>query len=164
MNQTQQGGNGNRIGATGAPLLVLKKLDKRFGATHALKAVDLEFEAGEVHALVGENGAGKSTLGRIIAGVMAPDAGEVRVAGRAVQFRSPRDALDRGITTIAQEISLVPSRSVIENVFLGIEDNVLGVVRTAATPSEVAASSTLAQAVEKSTINRAAAESNPTRT
>ena len=55
MNQTQQSGTATK---KGGPLLVLKKLDKRFGATHALKAVDLEFEAGEVHAIVGENGAG----------------------------------------------------------------------------------------------------------
>ena len=64
MDQTQQSESDQRAGAvaTGAPLLVLKKLDKRFGATHALKAVDLTFEAGEIHAIVGENGAGKSTL------------------------------------------------------------------------------------------------------
>lgn len=61
MDQVKQDGNGNERGAK-APLLTLKKSDKRFGATDALKAVDLEFEAGEVHAIVGENGAGKSTL------------------------------------------------------------------------------------------------------
>jgi len=74
MNQTQQRGTATR---KGEPLLVLKKLDKRFGATHALKAVDLEFEAGEVHAIVGENGAGKSTLIKMLTGVHERTSGEV---------------------------------------------------------------------------------------
>jgi ribose transport system ATP-binding protein len=79
MNQTQQGGSDHQTGtvATGAPLLVLKKLDKRFGATHALKAVDLVFEAGEIHAIVGENGAGKSTLIKLLTGVHVRSSGEI---------------------------------------------------------------------------------------
>ena len=63
--------------ATAAPLLVLKKLDKRFGGTHALKAVDLAFERGEIHAIVGENGAGKSTLIKLLTGVYPRSGGEV---------------------------------------------------------------------------------------
>jgi ribose transport system ATP-binding protein len=79
MNQTQQGGSDPKTGAVavGAPLLVLKGLDKRFGATHALKAVDLSFEPGEVHAIVGENGAGKSTLIKLLTGVHIRSGGEV---------------------------------------------------------------------------------------
>ena len=69
----------------------------------ALDAVSLTIARGQVHALVGENGAGKSTLGRIVAGVLAPDGGRLRLAGEAVSLRSPREALERGIATIAQE-------------------------------------------------------------
>jgi len=103
--------------------LEVKSLTKRFGATLALDQVDLKISSGEIHALVGENGAGKSTLGKILAGVYQSDSGQVLLAGRSEEIRSPREALSHGITIIAQELSLVPSRSVIENVFLGIEDH-----------------------------------------
>ena len=102
---------------------------KRYGATVAVDQANLAVMRGHVHALVSENGAGKSTLGKTIAGVVAPDHGEIRVAGRPIHFGSPRDALHHGIATIAQELSLVPPRSVLENVFLGMEDSVAGVVR-----------------------------------
>ena len=68
---------GQSVGTTGAPLLSLQKLDKRFGATHALKAVDLSFDEGEIHAIVGENGAGKSTLIKLLTGVHTRSSGEV---------------------------------------------------------------------------------------
>lgn len=103
--------------------LEVKGLTKRFGATLALNQVDLKIVSGQIHALVGENGAGKSTLGKILAGIYQPDSGELALAGRSIEIRSPREALSHGITIIAQELSLVPSRSVIENVFLGIEDH-----------------------------------------
>lgn len=111
------------------PHVELVGITKRFGATVAVDEIDLAILPGTVHAIVGENGAGKSTLGKIIAGVLRPDAGILRVDGEAVDFRSPRAALEHGITTIAQELSLVPGRSVIENVYLGIEDSALGVVK-----------------------------------
>ena len=76
-------------GASGAPLLVLKKLDKRFDATHALKAVDLVFEQGEIHAIVGENGAGKSTLIKLLTGVHPRTGGEVFWEGRPVALATP---------------------------------------------------------------------------
>jgi ABC-type sugar transport system ATPase subunit len=110
------------------PYVELVGVTKRFGATVAVDEVDFAVTTGTVHAIVGENGAGKSTLGKIVAGVLQPDAGTLNVGGQAVHFGSPRDALDHGITTIAQELSLVPARSVIENVYLGIEDSRLGVV------------------------------------
>jgi len=103
-------------------------LTKRFGGTVALDAVDVTIEPGTVHALVGENGAGKSTLGKVIAGVLQPDDGQLRIDGDPVQLRSPRTALDLGITMVAQELSLVPARSVLDNVFLGIESNRRGVL------------------------------------
>jgi ABC-type sugar transport system ATPase subunit len=98
-----------------------RDLSKRFGGIQALNEVSVSIVRGKVHALVGENGAGKSTLGKLIAGVLQPNDGELLVDGDLVQFRSPRDALLHGVTMIAQEISLVPTRSVVENVFLGIE-------------------------------------------
>ncbi len=110
----------------------VRGVTKRFGATTALADVDLTIERGTVHALVGENGAGKSTLGKLIAGVHTADSGELIVAGRPVEFRSPRQALDLGLTIVAQELSLVPARPVIENVFLGREDHIGPVVRRAA--------------------------------
>lgn len=103
--------------------LEVRGLTKRFGATLALDQVDLKIGSGQIHALVGENGAGKSTLGKILSGVYQPDSGQLVLAGRSVEIRSPREALSHGITIIAQELSLVPTRSVIENVFLGIEDH-----------------------------------------
>ncbi len=103
------------------PHVELRAVTKRFGATVALSAVDLQVRRGTVHALVGENGAGKSTLGKVVAGVHAPSSGELLVGGRPVDLRSPRQALGHGLAIIAQELSLVPERSVVENVFLGIE-------------------------------------------
>jgi ABC-type sugar transport system ATPase subunit len=99
----------------------LKGVGKRFGGVQALAGVDLAIARGSIHALVGENGAGKSTLGKLVAGVHAPDEGDIWIDGRKVEYRSPRDALEDGVTMIAQEPTLVPRRSVLENVFLGIE-------------------------------------------
>jgi ribose transport system ATP-binding protein len=95
---------------------------------HALSGIDLEIERGVIHGLVGENGAGKSTLGKIVAGVHRPDEGELWVDGRRVTYGSPRDALRDGLTIITQEPTLVPHRSVLENVFLGLESSSAGVV------------------------------------
>lgn len=106
-----------------AAVVELTGISKRFGGTQALAGVDLTIERGTVHALVGENGAGKSTLGKVIAGVIQPDSGEYILAGRAVSLSSPRQALEVGVTMMSQELSLVPSRSVVENVYLGIEDH-----------------------------------------
>jgi simple sugar transport system ATP-binding protein/ribose transport system ATP-binding protein len=100
----------------------VKEISKRFGATLALDSVSLTIESGEIHTLVGENGAGKSTLGKIIAGVYQKDSGTILIDGQVSEYETTYEALQRGITIIAQELSLVPARSVIENVFLGIED------------------------------------------
>jgi ABC-type sugar transport system ATPase subunit len=106
----------------------LREVSKRFGGVQALSDIVLRIDRGKIHALVGENGAGKSTLGKILAGVYRPDDGELIVNARRVDYRSARDALADGITIIAQEPTLVPDRSVLENVFLGVESNVAGVV------------------------------------
>jgi ABC-type sugar transport system ATPase subunit len=95
----------------------------------ALADVSITIDRGSVHGLVGENGAGKSTLAKIIGGVHQPESGELLVDGEPVRFTSPRGALAVGIASIAQEIALVPARTVLENVFLGIESTTLGVVQ-----------------------------------
>jgi simple sugar transport system ATP-binding protein/ribose transport system ATP-binding protein len=112
-----------------APHVETRDLSKRFGGAQALREISVSIVRGSIHGLVGENGAGKSTLGKVIAGVHSPDRGELLVDGEQVAFHSPRDALARGVTTIAQEISLVPSRTVIENVYLGIETARFSVVQ-----------------------------------
>ena len=109
--------------------LELRDISKSFGGVRALEAVSLQIGRGSIHALVGENGAGKSTLGKIIAGVIAPDGGQLLLDGEAVRFHSPRDAIARGIALIAQELSIVPALTVAENVFLGAEPRRAGVVR-----------------------------------
>ena len=113
-----------------APHVELREITKHFGGTVALAGVDLAIERGTVHALVGENGAGKSTLGKLIAGVHDADTGDLFIAGSRVRFRSPRQALEHGCTIVAQELSLVPARSVVENIFLGVEEHRGPVVRT----------------------------------
>jgi rhamnose transport system ATP-binding protein len=99
----------------------VRGIRKRYGAAVALDDVSLEFAPGEIHALVGENGAGKSTLGKIVAGAVAPDAGEILVDGEPVSYRAPRDAIRHGIGLIEQEFALAPDLSVLDNVFLGVE-------------------------------------------
>jgi len=98
----------------------LESVSKRFGGVQAVRDVSLRLRDGTVHGLVGENGAGKSTVGKLISGAEVPDSGIVRVDGVAVDLRSPRDALQHGITRISQEIAVVPGRSVLENVFVGM--------------------------------------------
>jgi ABC-type sugar transport system ATPase subunit len=85
----------------------LAGVSKHFGAVRALDAVSLSIARGSIHALVGENGAGKSTLGKIVAGVLAPDEGQLLLDGEEVVLRSPREALERGVATIAQELNVV---------------------------------------------------------
>lgn len=106
----------------------LRGVSKRFGATHALAAVDLDILDGEIHALVGQNGAGKTTLGKILGGIHERDHGEFIAFGQPVGRWSPRVALDHGIAMIQQELSLVPDLTVAQNVFLGIENHRLGLL------------------------------------
>jgi ABC-type sugar transport system ATPase subunit len=108
--------------AGGRAVIAARGLAKRFGAVTALTGIDLGVRAGTIHALVGENGAGKSTLGRILAGAIQPDEGQILVDGEPVRLVSPRAALRAGVTTISQELTLVPTLPVIDNVFLGTED------------------------------------------
>jgi simple sugar transport system ATP-binding protein/ribose transport system ATP-binding protein len=111
------------------PHLEIRAIGKSFGGTRALNDVSIEVRAGSVHAFVGENGAGKSTLGKIVAGVLEPDQGQLVLKGEPVSFGSPREALQRGIALVAQEVAVVPQRTVAENVFLGTEPRRWGFVR-----------------------------------
>jgi ribose transport system ATP-binding protein len=101
------------------PLLTMTGVGKSFGQVAALADVDFALEAGEVHALVGENGAGKSTLMKILAGVQPPDAGHMVLAGDPVRFSSVNEAQAHGVVMVYQELALVPTLSVAENLFLG---------------------------------------------
>ncbi|WP_084106162.1 sugar ABC transporter ATP-binding protein [Demequina sp. NBRC 110056] len=110
------------------PLVELTDATVSFGATVALDGVDFRMFAGEVHSLMGENGAGKSTLIKAITGVLSPDEGILTLAGERVAFSSPHDAQDAGISTVYQEIDLLPNLSVAENVLLGREPRRLGLI------------------------------------
>ncbi len=94
---------------------------KSFGAINALRGVSFEVAAGSAHALVGENGAGKSTLLKILAGLVAPDAGEIRWHGRRLDHASPRQAIEHGIGMVYQEMLCFPNLSVSGNIFAGRE-------------------------------------------
>ncbi|MFJ2874782.1 sugar ABC transporter ATP-binding protein [Streptomyces sp. NPDC087298] len=114
---------------TGDAVLEARSVSKRFPGVVALDDVSFTLRAGETHALVGENGAGKSTLIKILTGVHQPDGGGLRLGGRPVSFARPAEAQRAGISTIHQEVNLVPLMSVARNVFLGREPrNRLGLI------------------------------------
>jgi ribose transport system ATP-binding protein len=112
-----------------APRLIMTGIAKRFGPTQALRGVDLELPAGEVHALVGENGAGKSTLMKVLSGAVRPDAGRMLLDGQPYSPRGPQEARRRGVAMIYQELTLAPHLSVEANVTLGIEATRWGFLR-----------------------------------
>lgn len=99
-------------------VLSIRELSKNFGATEALKKVDLSLFPGEVVAIAGENGAGKSTLMKVIAGLYKPDEGEMFISGGKVSFNSPREAFSAGISMIYQELNLFKNLSIAENIFI----------------------------------------------
>ncbi|MEE1795741.1 sugar ABC transporter ATP-binding protein [Streptomyces sp. BE308] len=110
-------------------VLEARSVSKRFPGVVALDDVSFALRAGETHALVGENGAGKSTLIKVLTGVYRPDGGELRMAGSPVRFARPSEAQQAGISTIYQEVNLVPLMSVARNIFLGREPkNRLGLI------------------------------------
>ncbi|MDP6523667.1 MAG: sugar ABC transporter ATP-binding protein [Kiritimatiellia bacterium] len=94
-------------------------INKSFGGVQALKNVSFALEPGEVHALIGENGAGKSTLGKIIAGVLRPDSGQIVLDGHETSIQRPTDAQKLGISIIFQELDLFPNLTVAENIAIG---------------------------------------------
>lgn len=100
------------------PLLALEGIGKSFGGTPVLRDVDLHLASGEVLALLGANGAGKSTLVKILCGVYRRDAGTVRLAGQAVRYTRPEEAIAHGIRFLPQEVSVLPDLSVAENILI----------------------------------------------
>lgn len=104
-----------------APLLEATGLSKSFGSVVALTDVAFRADAGRITCLLGDNGAGKSTLIKILSGVYPPDVGTIRLEGREIRFDTPREALDRGLSTVFQDLALVPLMSVSRNFFLGRE-------------------------------------------
>jgi ABC-type uncharacterized transport system ATPase subunit len=105
--------------STPPPAVRLRGITKRFPGVVANDGVDFEAAEGEVHALLGENGAGKTTLSKILTGLYRPDEGEIELYGRPVQFDSPREALDAGVSMVHQHFRLVVAFIVAENVVLG---------------------------------------------
>ncbi|MDR3588477.1 MAG: sugar ABC transporter ATP-binding protein [Negativicutes bacterium] len=99
-------------------MLEISGVSKNFGGVRALKNASVTFYDGEIHGVVGENGAGKSTLMKIISGVYGPDCGTIKIDGETVDFGAPVEAYSRGIRIVHQELSLIPSLSVAENVFI----------------------------------------------
>lgn len=109
-------------------LLEMKGISKSFPGVCALENVDFQIAVGEVHALMGENGAGKSTLIKILTGIYQRQRGEILLQGRPVEPDTPLKAQHLGIRTIYQEINLIPSLSIAENIFLGREPRRLGLI------------------------------------
>ncbi|MFD9130076.1 ATP-binding cassette domain-containing protein [Kitasatospora sp. NPDC059571] len=109
------------VHVTGAPVLALRGVSKRFGAVQALTDVHLEVHAGEVVALVGDNGAGKSTLVKTIAGVHPIDEGSIEWEGTKVAINRPHDAQALGVATVYQDLALCDNLDVVGNLFLGRE-------------------------------------------
>ncbi|MFF2080149.1 ATP-binding cassette domain-containing protein [Kitasatospora sp. NPDC058162] len=109
------------VHVTGAPVLALRGVSKRFGAVQALTDVHLDVHAGEVVALVGDNGAGKSTLVKTIAGVHPIDEGTIEWEGEAVSIGRPHDAQALGVATVYQDLALCDNLDVVGNLFLGRE-------------------------------------------
>ncbi|HWF51768.1 MAG TPA: ATP-binding cassette domain-containing protein [Solirubrobacteraceae bacterium] len=103
------------------PILLGRNLGKRYGAIEALAGVDIALRSGEVTSLCGDNGAGKSTLVKILSGAATPTTGKLQINGEAVRLRSPRDAQQVGVETVFQDLGIAPHLTVTENVFLGRE-------------------------------------------
>lgn len=114
------------------PLLTLRGIGKTFPGVTALDGVDFTVRAGEIHALLGENGAGKSTLIKVLTGVHPADTGDIRLAGDLIRPGSPKEAESCGISTVYQEVNLVPSLSVAENLCLGRQPGRFGFINWAA--------------------------------
>src|ERR1700712_1651690 len=99
-------------------LLSINNVQKQFGALFALDDVSVEFNEGEVVAVLGDNGAGKSTLIKVISGTYIPDGGEIIFGGESVRFANPRAALDAGIQTVFQDLALCDNLDVVDNLYL----------------------------------------------
>ena len=121
--------NTQSVGGENSPLLRIDRVSKNYPGVLALNNVSLSVFSGTGHALIGENGAGKSTLIKIISGFTHPDSGSIYIDGEEVNLKSPSDAHRRGIALVPQEISLIPSMSIAENIFAGHLPHLGGIVK-----------------------------------
>ena len=121
------------------PVLTVRGVSKRFGPTVALRDVGFSVQPGHVHALLGANGAGKSTMIKILAGVYAADGGRIEIAGEPVTIATPSDSRDAGIAVIHQQLTVVPSLTVAENLLIRFADRAGGLRRPFAGPDRAAA-------------------------
>ena len=112
-------------------MIEVENLSMSYGGVRCLHGVSLACQAGSIHALTGENGAGKSTLMKIIGGVVAPEAGSIRLRGETVSFQSPRQAVRAGVSTVFQEFSLIENLTIAESLHLGHEPAISGVLKRA---------------------------------
>ncbi len=119
------------VGGAEGELIALRDVSKSFGSTAALRGVTVTGHAGSIHAITGENGAGKSTLMKLLAGVYQPDAGEILVCGRPTALPNPVAARRAGISTVFQELTVLPNLTVAENLMLGREPTRLGLLHRA---------------------------------
>ena len=113
---------------TGEVIYEIKNASKRYGSVVALDGASLKLHAGEVIGLVGDNGAGKSTLVKVLSGAHSPDGGQIFLEGKEVTWDSPRQALEAGVETLYQDSGLAPHLTVSQNVFLGREKFVPGLL------------------------------------
>ena len=111
-----------------AALLEMRNIDKVFPGVRALSNVDFTLHAGEIHSLMGENGAGKSTLVKVLTGVYPKDGGTIRLNGREISPKTPKEAQEEGISTVYQEVNLCPNLTVAENIFIGREPRRFGFI------------------------------------
>ena len=109
------------MATSNAPLIDVQNISKQFGSVIALSGVSMAVWPGEVHCLLGDNGAGKSTLIKTLSGVHQPTEGQILIDGEPVVMSSPRDALDRGIATVYQDLAMIPLMSITRNFFMGRE-------------------------------------------
>src|SRR6201990_3115414 len=110
-------------------LLSVQGMSKRFPGVQALDGVNFSVRAGEIHALMGENGAGKSTLIKVLTGVYPRDGGSIRLDGQEILPGCPKDVETLGISTVYQEVNLIPELSIAENICLGRQPTRFGMIR-----------------------------------
>ena len=103
------------------PILEIEDVTKTYGETVALDGVSIAFRPGTIHTILGENGSGKSTLVKLLSGIVLPDRGTIRIAGKPLAGRDPAAFQAAGIATVYQEVLLAPHRSVVDNVLLGLD-------------------------------------------
>jgi fructose transport system ATP-binding protein len=117
-----------QIDRSGTPILSARGLKKRYGNVTAIDGADFDLYNGEILAVIGDNGAGKSSMIKALSGATIPDAGEIRLDGEVVHFKTPHDARSAGIETVYQDLAVAPALDIATNLFLGREKRRAGVL------------------------------------